>query len=123
MAFLTDRKRVEGLGSAKTGTGHFWSMTVTSVALLIITPCFLFMIAPLLGEPFDVVIATLSRPVPALVTAAMLAVGFHHFRLGATTMIEDYTRGRTRKFAILGVIILSYGLMAAGLVALAQIAL
>ena len=35
MAFLTDRKRAEGLGSAKSGTEHFWSMTVSSVALLI----------------------------------------------------------------------------------------
>jgi succinate dehydrogenase / fumarate reductase, membrane anchor subunit len=27
MAFVTDRKRAVGLGSAKTGTEHFWSMT------------------------------------------------------------------------------------------------
>ncbi len=123
MAFLTDRKRVVGLGTAKTGTGHFWAMTVTSVALLILTPLFLLIFAPLLGEPLETVIARLSRPVPALIMAAMLIVGFHHFRLGVTTLIEDYVQGRARKITILAMTILSYGLMGAGLVALAQIAL
>lgn len=123
MAYLTDRKRVQGLGSARTGTHHFWSMTVTSVALLVITPLFVFMIAPLLGEPYEDVVATLSRPIPALVTAAMLVVGFHHFKLGVTTLIEDYVSGLTRKIGIIVMTIVSYGLAAAGLVALAQIAL
>ncbi len=123
MAFLTDRKRVDGLGSAKSGTGHFWSMTVSSVALLILTPLFLFVVAPLLGEPYEDVVARLSRPIPALITAAMLVVSFHHFKLGVTTFIEDYFRGLTRKILIILMTIVSYGLAAAGLVALAQIAL
>ncbi|WJY21966.1 succinate dehydrogenase, hydrophobic membrane anchor protein [Fontisubflavum oceani] len=123
MAFLTDRKRVEGLGSAKTGTEHHWSMTISSVALLILTPMFLFAVGPLLGEPHADVVAGLSRPYPALVTALMLIVGFHHFRMGVQTLIEDYVRGMTRKIAIIAMTIISYGLAATGLVALAQIAL
>ena len=123
MAFLTDRKRVEGLGSAKTGTEHHWSMTISSVALLILTPMFLFAVGPLLGEPHADVVAGLSRPYPALVTALMLIVGFHHFRMGVQTLIEDYVRGMTRKIAIIAMTIISYGLATTGLVALAQIAL
>jgi succinate dehydrogenase / fumarate reductase membrane anchor subunit len=123
MAFVTDRKRVEGLGSARTGTEHFWQMTVTSVALLILVPLFLLTFAPLLGEPHAVVVDRLSRPIPALIAAAMLVVTFHHFKLGVTTLIEDYVSGLTRKIAIIVMTILSYGLAAAGLVALAQIAL
>jgi succinate dehydrogenase / fumarate reductase membrane anchor subunit len=46
-----------------------------------------------------------------------------HFKLGVTTLIEDYVSGLTRKIAIIVMTILSYGLAAAGLVALAQIAL
>ena len=42
MAFLTDRKRVTGLGSAKAGTEHHWSMTKSSVALLVLIPLFVF---------------------------------------------------------------------------------
>lgn len=123
MAFITDRKRVSGLGAARTGTHHFWTMTVTSVALLVLTPLFLFTFGPLLGEPYEEVYATLGRPFPALITALMLIVGLHHFRLGVQTLIEDYVKGLARKLWIVGMTIFSYALMAAGLFALAKIAL
>lgn len=123
MDFLTDRKRVIGLGAAHTGTAQHWAMTVTSVALLILTPFFLGVIGPLLGAPHEEVLATLARPIPALIVAAFLVVGMHHFRLGVTVLIEDYVRGLARKIWIIAMTIVSYGLAAAGLVALAQIAL
>jgi succinate dehydrogenase / fumarate reductase membrane anchor subunit len=123
MAYVTDRKRVTGLGSAKSGTEHHWAMTVTSVALLVLTPFFLFIIGGLLGQPHEAVVAGLSRPLPALVVAAYLVVGMHHMRLGMQVLIEDYTRGLTRKAGLIATTILCYGLAAGGLVALAQIAL
>lgn len=123
MAYMTDRKRVTGLGAARTGTHHFWSQTVSAVALLILTPLFLFIVGPLLGEPHEEVLATLSRPFPAIVTALMLAVGLHHFRLGVQVLIEDYTHGFTRKAWIVATTIISYALMATGLFAIARIAL
>jgi len=123
MAYMTDRKRVSGLGSAKTGTEHHWSMTVTSVALLILTPFFLFIVGGLLGQPHAEVVASLSRPVPALIVAAYLVVGMHHMRLGMQVLIEDYIRGLGRKIGLIATTILCYGLAAGGVVALAQIAL
>jgi succinate dehydrogenase / fumarate reductase membrane anchor subunit len=123
MAYVTDRKRVTGLGTAKSGTHHFWTMTVTAVALFVLTPFFLGVIGPLLGAPHEEVIASLSRPVLAAIVAAYLVVGMHHFKLGVTTLIEDYVRGLARKIWIIAMTIVSYGIAAAGLVALAQIAL
>jgi succinate dehydrogenase / fumarate reductase membrane anchor subunit len=123
MAFMTDRKRVIGLGSAKSGTDHFWKTTVTAVALLIITPMFLFSFGPLLGEPYADVQAALARPFPAVSAALMLIVGFYHFRLGIQIVIEDYMQGLARKVAIIVSACISYGLMALGLVSLAPIAL
>ena len=123
MALMTDRKRVIGLGSAKSGTDHFWKTTVTSVALLVVVPMFLFSFGPLLGAPYEEVLAALSRPFPAVSAALMLIVGFHHFRLGIQMVIEDYVQGLARKIAIIVMACLSYGLMAVGLVSLAQIAL
>lgn len=123
MAFVTDRKRVTGLGTARSGTHHFWAMTVTSVALFVLTPFFLAVVGPLLGANHEDVITSLSRPIPAAIVAAYLVVGMHHFRLGVTTLIEDYVRGLARKLWIIAMTIVSYGLAAAGLVALAQIAL
>jgi succinate dehydrogenase / fumarate reductase, membrane anchor subunit len=123
MAYVTDRKRVTGLGSAKSGTAHHWTMTVTSVALLLLTPFFLFIIGGLLGQPHTDVVASLSRPMPALVVSAYLVVGMHHMRLGMQVLIEDYFRGLSRKIGLIVTTILCYGLAAGGLVALAQIAL
>ena len=123
MVYVTDRKRVTGLGSAKSGTAHHWTMTVTSVALLLLTPLFLFIIGGLLGQPHADVVASLSRPMPALVVSAYLVVGMHHMRLGMQVLIEDYFRGLSRKVGLIVTTILCYVLAAGGLVALAQIAL
>lgn len=49
MAYLTDRKRAMGMGSAKSGTAHFWAMKVSSVALLILIPLFVFTFGSALG--------------------------------------------------------------------------
>lgn len=123
MRYLTDRKRAEGLGSAKSGTEHFWSMKVSSVALLILVPLFVFTFGPTLGQPYDVMLDYYSRPFPAIVAALTLAVGFKHFADGAQVMIEDYVHGTMEKVLIILVKCLSYGAAAAGIFAIARIAL
>lgn len=123
MRYLTDRKRAVGLGSAKSGTEHFWAMKVSSVALLILVPLFVFTFGPTLGQPFDVVLDHYSRPFPAIVAALTLAVGFKHFADGAQVMIEDYVHGTMEKVLIILVKCLSYGAAAAGIFAVARIAL
>ena len=40
MRYLTDRKRATGMGSAKSGTAHFWAMKVSAVGLLVLIPLF-----------------------------------------------------------------------------------
>lgn len=122
MAFMTDRKRAAGLGSAKTGTEHHWHMTVSSLILLPLVPLFLIALGPIIGADFAAVQAHFAKPFPALVTAAMLVVGLNHFRHGVQVLIEDYTHGMTRKFLIIKMIGVSYGLMAIGLYALARMA-
>ena len=123
MAFMTDRKRAIGLGSARTGTEHHWQMTLTSYALLILTPLFLIAWGPMLGEPHADVLAHFARPFPAVVTGLMLVVGFQHFRQGVQSAIEDYTHGTTRHLSIVAVACLSYGAMAVGIFALVRLAL
>ena len=123
MAFLTDRKRAQGLGSAKTGTEHFWQMQVSSAALLVLIPLFVISFGGILGAPYQEVAAHFARPYPAILTALTLVVGMSHFKNGAQVMIEDYTHGATRKWLIVGVICLSYATIATGLFALAKLAL
>ncbi len=123
MSFLTDRKRAAGLGSAKSGTEHHWQMQISSIALLILVPLFVFTIGPVLGEDHATVVAYFARPFPALVAALTILVGFHHFRQGVQVLIEDYVHGQTRKFLIIAMVCISYGAAAAGIFALARLAL
>ncbi len=123
MAYVTDRKRAAGLGSAKSGTEHFWGMTKSSVALLILVPLFVFTFGPMLGAPYEEVYAYYTRPFPAIVAALTLVVGFMHFKNGVQVLIEDYTDGLTRKVLIIAMICVSYAAAATGLFAIARIAL
>jgi succinate dehydrogenase / fumarate reductase membrane anchor subunit len=123
MAYVTDRKRAEGLGSAKTGTEHFWRMQVSSVALLVLVPAFVFVIGPVIGAPYEEAAAYLGRLLPALIAGLALIVGLIHFRMGAQVMIEDYAHGLTRKFLVIATISIAYGALAVGLFALARLAL
>ena len=123
MAFLTDRKRATGMGSAKTGTEHHWQMMVSSVALLFLVPLFIFTFGPILGAPYEEVIAYYQRPFPAVVAILTLAVGFFHFRGGVQVLIEDYVHGPMEKILIILMTCLSYGAAATGVFAIAKLAL
>lgn len=123
MAYLTDRKRATGMGSAKTGTAHHWSMTVSSVGLLVLVPLFIFTFGRVLGSSYEEVLAYYARPFPAIVAALTLVVGMMHFKNGVRVLIEDYVHGAAREFLIIAMICLSYAAAATGLFAIAKIAL
>lgn len=122
MAYVTDRKRAAGLGAAKTGTLHHWRMMVSSVALIVLIPVFVFTFGTAVGLPHDEVVAYLGQPFPAIVAALTFAVGFHHFNSGIQTAIEDYTQGITRKALIVALTCISYGAAAVALFAIARLA-
>ncbi len=123
MAFLTDRKRAAGLGSARTGTDHHWHMMVTSVALVPLIPLFIFTFGAILGSSYEEVIAYYQRPFPAIVASLTMLVGFIHFRKGVQTLIEDYVHGFARKALIIAMICLSYTAAAIAIFAIVRIAL
>ncbi len=123
MAFLTDRKRAVGWGSAKSGTMHHWAMKKSSVALLILVPLFIFTFGAALGGTYEEITAYYSRPFPAIIAALTIVVGFKHFNDGVQVLIEDYVHGLAEKVLILAMTCLSYGAAGVGLFAIARLAL
>jgi len=123
MEFLTDRKRAEGLGAAKSGTAAFWNQTISAVALAILVPLFIFTFAPMLGQSHDAVTAYFARPFPAIVAGLTITVGMVHFRHGVQIAIEDYSRGLTRKVLIIATTLIAYAVAATGLFAIVRLAL
>lgn len=123
MAYLTDRKRAVGMGSAKTGTEHHWRMMVSSVALLGLIPLFLFTFGHIVGAGHADVVAYYSQPFPAIIAGLTFLVGALHFKSGVQVLIEDYVHGFARKALIIFTICLSYAAAATGVFAIARIAL
>ncbi len=123
MAYLTDRKRATGQGSARSGVRRHWRMIISAVALAVLTPLFVFTFGGILGADHATVTAYYARPFPAIVAALTLVVGFIHFRTGVQTMIEDYTKGATRTVLIIAAACISYTAITAGLFALVRLAL
>ncbi len=123
MAFLTDRKRAMGLGSAKSGTAHHWSMTISSVALLVLLPLFVFTFGAALGGSYEEIVTYYSRPFPSIVAALTILVSFKHFNDGVQTLLEDYVHGLAQKVSIVVMTCISYGAAAVGIFAIARLAL
>lgn len=82
--------RVRGLGSAKSGTGHFWLQRVTAVANVFLTIIFLGVVISLFGKPYTAAVATLSHPLVAILMLLFTLSGAVHMRLGMQVVIEDY---------------------------------
>ena len=123
MSFLTARKRAAGSGAAGRGTEDHWWMTKSSAVLLVLIPIFVFTYGPILGMDYAQAVNRLESPFVALVGALTLVASMLHFKNGVQSTILDYTHGLTREGLIIAVTAFCYILIAAGLYALARIAL
>jgi len=123
MRYLTDRKRAQGMGSAGHGTHHHWQMIVSSIALVVLVPLFVFVFGAGLGGSYEEVLAYFSRPFPAIVTGLALVVGILHLMHEIQVAIEDYVHDLAEKLALVGVQALSYVMIAMVLFALVKLAL
>jgi succinate dehydrogenase / fumarate reductase membrane anchor subunit len=82
-----------GLGSAKDGTGHWWTQRLTSVALLLLSPWFAWLVLGLIGADQATTRAVLAQPLTATLMLAFIASLFWHAQLGMQVIVEDYVHG------------------------------
>ena len=95
--------RARGLGSAKTGTTHWWAERLTSLALVPLTIWFVVFVAGLAGRSRAEVAHAVAHPVVATLLLTTLLITFHHMQLGLQVVIEDYSRASARTVMILAV--------------------
>lgn len=123
MSYRTDRSRVIGLGSAKEGTGHWWSQRISSLALVPLTLLFIFPFVRSLGADHADVLATYAHPFNAIVAILFIITAFAHIQQGLQVVIEDYVHDKPiRTAALLANTLLCWAFGLTGVFAVAKIA-
>jgi succinate dehydrogenase / fumarate reductase, membrane anchor subunit len=100
MSMRTPLSRVRGLGSAKSGTEHFWRQRVTAVANVPLTIAGIIIVVSLLGRNHAAVVQVLGSPLIAILLLLFVISVTYHMRLGLQVVIEDYIHGERMKLTL-----------------------
>ena len=86
----TPLSRVRYLGSAKSGTEHFWKQRVSSVALVPLTIVVIFIVIGIMGRNHAAAAQILGSPFVAITLIMFVITSAYHMWLGMQVIIEDY---------------------------------
>ncbi|MDE2333666.1 MAG: succinate dehydrogenase, hydrophobic membrane anchor protein [Rhodospirillales bacterium] len=104
--------QMRGLGSARSGTGHWWMQRVTAVALVPLAIWFVIGAIDHLGSGRTAIVHWMGGPVTATLMLALIACMFEHMQLGLQVVIEDYVHNEARRVATLLAMKAGTGLLA-----------
>jgi succinate dehydrogenase / fumarate reductase, membrane anchor subunit len=122
--YRTPVGRARGLGSAKSGTSHFWWQRVTAIVLALLVPWLVGTLVSLVGADLATVQAVIAKPWNAILLAVFVLALFWHTKLGMQVVIEDYVHARSLEIALLLLVTFACVLGAlASLYALGRVAL
>jgi len=97
----TPLSRVLGLGSARSGTEHFWLQRLTAVSNLPLTIAFVVIVVALLGRNHAAVVQILGSPLIAVLMLLFIVSITTHMRIGMQVIIEDYVHEEGPRLALL----------------------
>lgn len=106
MAMKTPLGRVRGLGSAKSGTHHWWLQRLTAIAMAVLMTWFVISMIGLVGAGYGEAMAWVRQPVVSIILLVLVGTAFYHMRLGIQVVIEDYLDGGLK---IAGIVLLNFG--------------
>jgi len=101
VSMKTPLGRVRGLGSARSGTQHFWQQRLTSVAGVPLTIAFIVIVIALLGRNHAATVQILGSPLVAIVMLLFIITTVYHMCLGMQEIIIDYVHDDLIKFLVL----------------------
>ena len=97
----TPLSRATGLGSARSGTIHFWRQRMSAVALAPLSIWFVFSTLSLVGGNLAEVLVFLGEPINAILMLLFLFAALYHMTLGIQVVIEDYVHSEGLKLLFL----------------------
>ena len=98
----TPMKRVRGLGSAKTGTDHFWTQRLSAAATMLLALALVVVLVSTVGKDAVAARAVLAQPLVAVLLLLFIVSGIAHMRIGMQVIIEDYVHEEGAKVIALG---------------------
>ncbi len=101
MSIKTPLKKVTGLGSAKSGTTHFWHQRLTALANIPLSIFLIWFIASVAGANRLLMVVMLSNPIISSLLILSIFSILWHMRLGMQVVIEDYIATESRKILAL----------------------
>ncbi|MBW4036570.1 MAG: succinate dehydrogenase, hydrophobic membrane anchor protein [Proteobacteria bacterium] len=89
--------RARGMGSAKSGLGHWWAQRLTALALLPLSLYFVLSVFLLEGADQAAMLRYMAEPWNGVLFIALIAALFYHLQLGLQVVIEDYIHSEARR--------------------------
>lgn len=124
MNYKTSLAKAKGLGSAKSGTRHWWMQRVTAIALIFLSFWLILFIQQLLNASYPDIKKWLVQPLNFTLLIAWAFISFYHAALGLQVIIEDYLSPEWLKIVLIWLIkLLFLGLAIASLVFTVRIAI
>jgi succinate dehydrogenase / fumarate reductase membrane anchor subunit len=114
--------RVRGLGSARSGTHHWWLQRVTAAGNILLLLWFVVSLLRLPALDHETVVKWLSSPLAAVPMLLLVVNAFWHLRLGLQVVIEDYQHDETRIGALILLNFYAVGLAALSIFSILKIA-
>jgi len=123
-SYTTEKRRVEGLGSARHGAGTWIKERVSSIFLVPLTVWAVCSVTEVAGEGYAGARAWMEQPLNAVLLALLVLGSIYHMHLGMRVIVEDYIHKTFSKGALLMInLFVCLGLAAAATFAIAGTAI
>ena len=96
--------KARGLGTAKSGTNHWWVQRLTAIGLIPLSIWFIIEILLAGGNDYNEAKEFISQPFTAILLILFIVLTFHHAQLGLQVVVEDYVKRKSFEIGLLIVI-------------------
>ena len=101
MTMRSSLSRARGLGSAKTGSQHWWAERMTALALFPMTLWIIYSIVAGVGADYIAFKDWVSQPGTLTILVIYFGTLFWHVALGLTVVVEDYVHDKTMEVILI----------------------
>ena len=101
MTMRTPLRQIRGLGSAKSGTEHFWRQRLTAIANVPLVSGFIVIVTSLLDRNHATVVQILGSPIVGILMLLFILSVTYHMGIGMQIIIGDYARREGTRIVLL----------------------